>query len=71
MSGDANEPPSEYQLIGPAEDGSISDLLSRKTAKEGVPSINPIRRRNPGIQGTPAIGFAGRAEGRPGDDEAR
>ena len=35
MSGDANETPSEYQLIGPAEDGKISDLLSGKTAKEG------------------------------------
>ena len=34
MSGDANEPPSEYQLIGPADDGKISDLLAGKTAKE-------------------------------------
>ena len=35
MSADAKEPPSEYQLIGPAEDGQINDLLSGKTAKEG------------------------------------
>ena len=35
MSGDASGPPSEYQLIGPAEDGQINDLLSGKTAKEG------------------------------------
>ena len=34
MSGDAKEPPSEYQLIGPADDGKISDLLAGKTAKE-------------------------------------
>ena len=35
MSGDASGPPSEYQLIGPSEDGQINDLLSGKTAKEG------------------------------------
>ena len=35
MSDDANEPPGEYQLIGPAEDGKIDDLLSGKAAKEG------------------------------------
>ena len=35
MSGDASEPLSEYQLIGPAEDGMINDLLSGKTVKEG------------------------------------
>ena len=35
MSGDAKEPLSEYQLIGPAEDGQINDLLSGKTTKEG------------------------------------
>ena len=35
MSDDANEPPSEYQLIGPADDGKISDLLAGKTAKDG------------------------------------
>ena len=34
MSGDTNDPPSEYQLIGPADDGKISDLLAGKTAKE-------------------------------------
>ena len=33
--GDTSEPPSEYQLIGPAEDGQINDLLSGKTVKEG------------------------------------
>ena len=35
MPADANEPTSKYQLIGPAEDGQINDLLSGKTAKEG------------------------------------
>ena len=35
MPGDANELLSEYQLIGPAEDGKINDLLFEKTAKEG------------------------------------
>ena len=34
MSEDAKEPPSEYQLIGPSEDGKISDLLADKTVKE-------------------------------------
>ena len=36
-----------------------------------VPSINSIRRRNPGILGVPATGLAGCTEGRPVDDEAR
>ncbi len=35
MSGDTNESPREYQLIGSAEDGKINDLLSGNTAKEG------------------------------------
>ena len=35
MSGEANKPPAEYQLIGLAEDGGVADLLSGKTAKEG------------------------------------
>lgn len=34
MSEKSKEPPSAYQLIGPAEDGTISDLLAGKTAKE-------------------------------------
>ncbi len=34
MSDEAKRPLSEYQLIGPAEDGKISDLLAGKTAKE-------------------------------------
>jgi hypothetical protein len=34
MSVEAKEPEGEYQLIGPAEDGKISDLLAGKTAKE-------------------------------------
>ena len=42
MSGDANEPPREYQLIGPAEDGKISDLLSGKTAKEGCQRLQAL-----------------------------
>jgi hypothetical protein len=35
MPGAPAEPPSEYQLIGSAEDGKISDLLDHMTAKEG------------------------------------
>ena len=35
VSGDAKEPTCEYQLIGPAEDGQIDDLLSGKSVKEG------------------------------------
>lgn len=34
MSEDAKEPPSEYQLVGPSEDGKVSDLLAGKTVKE-------------------------------------
>ena len=34
MSNEAKDPLSQYRLIGPAEDGTISDLLSGKTAKE-------------------------------------
>lgn len=34
MSENAKDPPSEYQLIGPAEDGTIGDLLAGKSAKE-------------------------------------
>lgn len=34
MSDEAKGPLSEYQLIGPAEDGKISDLLADRTAKE-------------------------------------
>ena len=40
-------------------------------AKMAVPSINSIRRRNPGILGVPATTLAGCTEGRPVDDEAR
>jgi len=36
MSGDANEPPSEYQLIGPAEDGK---RCFRTTFREGLRSV--------------------------------
>ena len=35
MLDEANNPSSEYKLIGPADDGQINDLLSGKTAKEG------------------------------------
>ena len=38
---------------------------------QGVPSINSIRRRNPGILGVPATALAGCTEVRPVDDEAR
>jgi hypothetical protein len=34
MSEHAKDPPGEYQLIGPSEDGRVSDLLSGKTVKE-------------------------------------
>ena len=34
MTGNVGEPMCEYQLIGPAEDGEISDLLSGQTAME-------------------------------------
>ena len=36
-----------------------------------VPSINSVRRRNPGILSVPATGLAGCTQGRPVDDEAR
>ena len=36
-----------------------------------VPSINSIRRRNPGILGVPATALAGCTEVRPVDDESR
>ena len=42
-----------------------------KRPKLAVPSINSIRRRNPGILGVPATGLSSCTEGRPVDDEAR
>ena len=41
------------------------------SADHPVPSIYSIRRRNPDILDSPAIGLAGYAEGRPVDDETR
>ncbi len=45
MSDEAKEPPSEYQLIGPAEDGKISDLLAGRTAKESRQRLQAAHRR--------------------------
>lgn len=42
MSGDASEPQSRYQLIGPAEDGRMNDLLAGKTAKEGSQRLQAL-----------------------------
>ena len=49
----------------------IPGLDEQERRDRVVPSINSIRRRNPGILGVPATGLAGCTEGRPVDDEAR
>ena len=49
----------------------VHSILLRWLVTPPVPSINSIRRRNPGILGVPATGLAGCTEGRPVDDEAR
>ena len=50
------------------ETGLTKGLMRKLSA---VPSINSVRRRNPGILGVPATALAGCTEGRPVDDEAR
>ena len=34
MTGDLKDPPSDYQLIGPSDDGEINDLLAQLNVKE-------------------------------------
>ena len=51
--------------------GREIEALGHSVRLMAVPSINSIRRRNPGILGVPATGLAGCTEGRPVDDEAR
>ena len=42
MSDEVKKPQSEYQLIGSAEDGKISDLLVGKTAKESQQRLQAL-----------------------------
>ena len=51
--------------------GAVSAFVTMFVGVTGVPSVNSIRRRNPGILGVPATALAGCTEGRPVDDEAR
>ena len=51
--------------------GTVCNDRFDRAFSSTVPSINSIRRRNPGILGVPATGLAGCTEGRPVDDEAR
>ena len=54
------------RLIEAQAAGTVADASSTV-----VPSINSVRRRNPGILSVPATGLAGCTQGRPVDDEAR
>lgn len=42
MTTDSKESPSDYQLIGPSEDGKVSDLLSGMSTKEGAQRLQAL-----------------------------